>query len=63
MTDRLKESSVIYPHMLQAGGAAMKVKHTHPSYSDHTERMERLKDLKQNCRVLVQTERKEKRVS
>ena len=63
MADRLKERSVIYPHMLQAGGAAMKVKHTHPSYSDHTERMERLKDLKQNCRVLVQTERKEKRVS
>ena len=41
----------------------MKVKHTHPSYSDHTERMERLKDLKQSCRVLVQTERREKRVS
>ena len=41
----------------------MKVKHTHPSYSDHAERMERLKDLKQSCRALLQTERKEKRVS
>lgn len=63
MTDRSKETSVTFPHMLQPGGAAMKVKHTHPSYSDHTERMERLKDLKQSCRVLVQTERREKRVS
>ena len=63
MSERLAETSVIYPHMLQAGGAAMKVKHTHPSYSDHAERMERLKNLKQSCRALVQPERKEKRVS
>ena len=63
MCDQTMETSITFPHIFQAEGTSMKVKHTHPTYADYDQRMERLRDLNQSCRALLQKERKGKRVS
>ena len=67
MKDILSLSSadipVTFPHTMSAGGGALKIKHTHPTYDDHAQRLERLREMKKLCRTLSRPEQKEKRVS
>ena len=52
-----------FPHSIPVGGNRMNVKHTHPTYTDSTQRTERLRDLKKTCVGLVQEQRKKKQVA
>lgn len=36
-------------HSLPQGGIPMKIKHTHPVYTNEQERLDRLQDLKKSC--------------
>lgn len=53
-----KNNIIIFPppaskpeknHSLPQGGMSMKIKHTHPTYTNEQERLDRLQDLKRFC--------------
>ncbi len=53
-----KNNIIIFPppassaeknHSLPQGGMSMKIKHTHPAYTNEQERLDRLQDLKKFC--------------
>lgn len=54
---------VTFPHTMSAGGGALKIKHTHPTYDDRSQRMDRLREMKKICRSLARPKQQEKRVS
>lgn len=55
------ECSEPAPHSLAMGGLGMKIKNTHPSYTNDEERTQRLRDLKKTCASMVKTAKPEKR--
>lgn len=55
--------ALAFPHSIPVGGNRMNVKHTHPTYTDSEQRMERLRDLKKTCVGLVHEQRKKKQVA
>ncbi len=54
---------VVLPHKLALGGGELKIKHTHPTYDDHEQRLERLREMKKLCLTLARPGQREKRVS
>ena len=47
----------IMPHTVVEGDGAVEIKHTHPEYQNEEERMQRLKELRRTCTLLVRAQR------
>ncbi len=47
-----------FPHRSPVGESRMNITHTHPTYADSAQRMDKLRDLKKTCVRLLQAQRK-----